>query len=208
MNVGAAKTALTRYGFDTTDPLNAWLDQAKIEVEESFDWPFLQSIATIAQPAGSSAVSLSGQTDFFKVQSLRDVTTKRKISYRDIDGFERDVQDPTQTGRPTIFTVTALNVIQLYPVPDTALSLRLVYQTALADINGLADGTACPGPSRLHYLYVLGAAYIGLQAENEEERSGTAQAMFEKGVARLMRKYSSYLGEAQTVIDAQGYGNS
>lgn len=204
MIVSAAKTALKRYGFDDTDPLNAWLDQAKNELEVSYDWPFLQSIFTDPVAIGDNQLTLPA--DYFKVQSVRDTTNNRKLQYRDIDGFERDITDSNETGLPSIYTVIGASGLQLWPVSDSNWDARVVYQQALADINGLADGALLPGPTRIHYLYVIGAAYIGLQAENEEERSGNAQAMFEKGIARLIRKYSSYLGESKTVIDVMGYG--
>jgi hypothetical protein len=205
MIVSAAKTALMAYGFDTTDPLNSWLDQGKNEIEEAFDWPFLQTITTINALANASTLVLP--SDFFRVISLRDQTNGTKLTYRDIVGFERDIDDPTDTGLPTIYTSTANNVLQLWQIPTTAVTYRCVYQNALTDINGLADGATLPGPSRLHYLYVLGAAYIALQVDNEEERSQTAQQAFQSGVNRLIRKYSSQnLDEARTVVDVMGYG--
>lgn len=204
MIVSAAKTALMAYGFDATDPLNAWLDQGKNEIEESYDWPFLQLITTVANLALINSITIADAT-FFKVQSIRDVTYKNKLEYVEIDGFEEAVEDPTQNGPAQIYTVTSGNTIQIWPVPVAPVTYRIVYQNSLADINALSDPTTLPGPARFHYLYVIGAAYIGLQADNEEERSTNAQSMFEKGVSRLIRKYGSVLGSGRQVQNAQGY---
>lgn len=204
MILSDAKTALAAYGFDTAnDPMASWLDQAKNEVETVFDWPFLQKVATINTLANVATVGLP--SDFFKVQSLRDVTRGKKLSFKEPDGFERDITDPTKTGNPDLFTVVSENQLTVFPVPNADTSWRLIYQTSLTDITTLTSSDPLPGPARFHYTYVLGAAYLGLQADNEEDRSANAQALFNQNISRLVRKYSSILGSSRVVRNVQGY---
>lgn len=204
MTVAQAKAALKAYGFDDNDPLNAWLDAGKQEIEEAFAWPFLQVINNaILVNATVSALVLPGTA--FTVHSVRNMTDKQKLTYMDIVGFEREVSDPTTAGKPTIYTVTANTGIQLYPVPSVQTTFRVVYQDQLADINGLGDGATMPGPARIHYPTVVAAAAIALQADNEEERSQTAQGLRDSAISRLMRKYNTSLDEPRQVQDVMGY---
>lgn len=199
----AAITAVGAFGFDTTnDPIDSWLDEAKNQVESAFDWPFLQSVTTVSVAPGVSTIAMPA--DFFKVQSIRDNTNKMKLDYKDIVGFDRDIDDPTDTGVPVIYTVIA-GGIQIWPVPDAQVSYRVLYQTTLGDITALGAGATLPGPTRFHYTYVIGAAMVGLQADNEEDRAQNAQAQFLSNLQRFIRKYSAHLDEAQQVVDAMGY---
>lgn len=210
MNVGQAKAALSRYGFNNSDPLNSWLEAAKEEFLAAYDWPFLQVIVDpVSLAANTNTITLP--TDFSKVQSLRykgDPTTSispgRKLKYEDAVGFERDVDNPDAPGMPYCY-VTYAGAVRVYPVPTQLISLRLMYQKDLADINSLADAADMPGPIAIHYIVVIGAAYIGLQAESEEDRSSTAQAMFEAGISRTVRRLKSRIDESEQVVNVMGY---
>lgn len=204
MILSEAKTALAAYGFDSTDdPMSSWLDEAKNEIETAFDWPFLQKVATINTLANVATLGLP--SDFFKVQSVRDVTNGYKLTFKEPDGWERDIEDPTNGGRPEFYTVVSENNLIVYPVPLVNTTWRVIYQTSLTDITTLGPSDPLPGPARFHYPYVLGAAYLGLQADNEEDRSANAQALFNQKITRLIRKYSSILGSSRTVQNVQGY---
>src|SRR5499427_1756144 len=213
MNVGQAKAALSRYGFDSGDPLNAWLEAAKQDFLAAYDWPYLQ-VTVDPFPVAVGDNLLDMPTDYFKLHALRykgDPTTGagpgRKLKYKDLVGFDRDVDNPDATGAPEWYIPRGESQIQIYPVPSIATNLKLVYQQDLADINALSDGDPMPGPIATHYIIVIGGAYIGLQAESEEDRSQTAQAMFESGIAREVRRYKGQIDEARQVVDVMGYGN-
>jgi hypothetical protein len=207
MHVSAAKTALKAFGFDDSDPLNTWLDEGKLKIEEAYDWPLLQVINNaIVVNAGISTIALPGTA--FKVQSLRDMTVGRKLNQVDILTFELEVDDPTDQGPPEIYTQTALTTIQLWRVPDQQTTFRVVYQDSLGDINSLADNVSMPGPARLHYQMVLHAAGVGLQAVNEEDRAEKAIGAAEAALMRTVRKYSANLDESKQVQDTMGYGRT
>lgn len=203
MIVSAAITAVGSFGFDTTnDPIQTWLEEAKNEVENAFDWPFLQTVTTVSVAPGTNTIAMPA--DFFKVQSIRDTTNRMKLDFKDIIGFDRDIDKPTDTGVPVLYIPIA-GGIQIWPVPDAQVSYRVLYQASLTDISALATGATLPGPTRFHYTFVLGAAMIGLQADNEEDRAQAAQAQFAASIQRLIRKYSAHIDEHQQVVDAMGY---
>jgi hypothetical protein len=208
MDRTTAQTLLKRYGFDNSDPLNSWLDEGQEMVEDAHDWPFLQFVATINAVAGASTLVLP--SDFFKVQSIRDVTHGGKLAYMDIEGFEREVDDPTVPGKPYLYTVTGTQTIQLYPVLDSDTLFRVVYQRRLTLVSTLAsDGTPLDGDAHFHYPVVLAAAFTALMAENEEKRAQTALGQFDNAVEQRWQKYSSVqIDEPEQVVDVMGYGST
>ena len=203
-----AKTLLKRYGFDDSDPLNDWLDEGLHMVEDAHDWPFLQTITTINVGAGIS--TLTFPADFFKIYTVRNVTDSRKLKVMDVTQFEREVDDPTVQGSPMYYVITDTDTIQMWPATDSAMTFRVVYQRALTLVSALAgDGTELDGPKTIHYPIVLCAAYIGLMAENEEDRAQQALGQFEARVARTWSKFSSTdRDEVRQVVDVMGYGDS
>lgn len=207
MDRTTAQTLLKRYGFDDSDPLNSWLDEGQEMVEDAHDWPFLQYVATINAAAGASTLVLP--SDFFKAQSIRNVTGSSKLSYKDIEGFERDIYDPTATGSPQIYTVTGTQTIQIYPALASDSLFRVVYQRRLNLVSTLAnDGTPLDGDAHFHYPVVLAAAFTALMAENEEERAQTALGQFDNAIETRWQKYSSVqLDEPEQVVDVMGYGS-
>jgi hypothetical protein len=197
-----------RYGFDTSDPLNDWLDEGLHMVEDAHDWPFLQSIASVS--VGSGVNTLTFPSDFFKIYTVRNVTDSRKLKVMDVTEFEREVDDPTVQGSPMYYIIVDTDTIQMWPVTDTSMTFRVVYQRALTLVSNLAgDGTALDGPATIHYPIVLCAAYTALMAENEEDRAQAALGQFESRVARLWGKFGSTdRDEPRQVVDVMGYGDS
>lgn len=203
MDVAAAKTALKRFGFDDTDPLLTWLNEGLHQFEMAANWPFLQKrSAAIAVAVGVNAIAVP--SDFGKVISLRDQTKDNKLSPKTWQWFDREISDPDESGAPEYYFLLDVGTLTVWRVPDVATSFSLVYQEALAD---LVDPGSIPIPERHHYAIVLGAAYVGLMAENEENRAETAQSEFEAAIVRGIEYYGDEnLDEFMTVQDTQGYG--
>lgn len=206
MNLGQMKTALQRFGFDTNDPLTTWLNAAMHDFEDAAEWSFLLKQTTIVGNVGDSSLILP--TDFFKVMSIRNSTDGAKLKWVDTRQFDSDVFDFTVPGPPTTYTTLGQTVLRIYPVLDTSTTFVLTYESELLDMVNDAD---VPGiPLRYHYSGIVqGAAAIALQAENEEERSTAARALFDSAVGRAVLRFSGEtLDEFKTVRDVQEYGDS
>lgn len=205
MLVSEGRTALKRFGFNDDDPIITWLNEGMHQFEDAHDWAFLQQITTIAAAIGASTLVLPSA--LHKIHSIRDVTGKVKLKYVTVSEFERTVTDPTVTGLPEIYTITGTETVQFFPVTAVARSFRVVYQEELVDMV-LAPDAAMPGPTRMHYPIVQGAAMIALQAESEEDRGANAKNEFEAAISRLWGKYNKKeLDEPQQVTDVMGYGD-
>jgi hypothetical protein len=203
------QTALMRYGFNDTDPINLWINAAMHEIEGAFDWPWLyEGPVSLVVTAGTNSVTLP--TDFVKIHSLKDLDHLAKIKFWNRHKFTRLIQDETDTGLIELYTLVGTNQIQFWRVPVTDTNIMLIYQGSTPDLVNPTDVPTTGSqqwPVMLHYPIVQRSASIALQAENEEDRAKTAQSEFETALMRCMGKYSEdQLDDADTVEDVQGYG--
>lgn len=205
MLVSDLKTALKRFGFDDNDPLLIWLNDAMHEIEEEYpNWSWLKKTETLNIAANDGI--FTPVSSIQRVIKLRDVTSgrERDLDYWDERKFERELVDPDYSGNPELFTILGSSELQVYPVPTSASTYRLRYIEALAD---LVEDTDVPKlPTKNHFLIVLGAAYRGLQAENEEDRAANAQAQFNTRLEKMVQAdMKRQTGQPGAVEDVMGY---
>lgn len=208
MDLAQLQTALMRYGFDQTDPLTTWLNAAMHDFESCFDWPFLEvSPIRVPMPVGANTITLP--SDCLKIMYVKDMTQFAKLKYYTRNKFVRVVSDPDDMGLAEIYTLVNTNQIQIWRVLGSPTTFEVMYQSMCPDMVNPTDepGTAeLPFPNIVHYAIVQGAAYIALQAENEEDRATTALNQYQASLLRFMGKFGEReLDEPTTVEDAQGY---
>lgn len=209
MNLEKMEVLLKRYGFDSKDPLIEWINAAMHNVEDDFDWPWLESnVENIKVAQGVNSLVLPGEA--LKVIGIRDTINLRKLEYYSRHRFMREIQEPAEPGLPEIYTLLNLIEIQLWRVPEAEFNFEVVYQGKTPDLANPTDVPTTLGnvwPVNTHYPIVQMAAAIALQAENEEERAKNALEQFEKSLERLRKKFGEReLDEPETVQDVQGYG--
>lgn len=196
------KTLLKRTGFNDKDPLDSWLNIGIDWVVDSRDWPFLTKLTTVLMSPGNAALAMPAEAR--RPITIKCVDTGNKLDPMEITEFEREIEDPGETGPPSIYLVVGGSV-SIYRVPDVAYTMRLFY---IEDIARMSSDTDEPElPTSLHYAVVQAAAVVGLQAENEEERAQTAEQEFENTIARAWRGLSGAASgdEPRTVTDVMGY---
>lgn len=210
MNLETMETALRRFGFDKQDPLATWINAAMHDLEDCFDWPWLESKATLeAMPSGSSTITLPANA--LKVITIKDMTNFIKLEYYDRHKFVREIKEPEEVGQPTVYTLVNTTEIQVWRILQEAITFEVQYQATTPDLV-LAASEPTTGtsvwPPNTHYIIVQKAAAIALQAENEEERAKNALEQYTKAVENLMRKFGEReLDEPSTVQDVMGYGH-
>lgn len=210
MILSEMETLLKRYGFDERDPLLAWLNAAMHEIEDDFDWPWLESNAeTIKVAVGINSLALPATA--LKVIGIRDVTNLAKLEYWDRRKFMREISEPAERGQPQCYTLLNTNEVQLWPVPEQEFTYEVIFQGRTTDLANPTDEPTTQGnvwPVNAHFIIVERAAAIALQAENEEERAKSAMEQFEKSLERLRRKFGEReLDEPTAVEDVMGYGS-
>ena len=209
MNRGQIKTAVKRYGFSDSDPLDTWVTMAHHEIfmMESVVETLLVGETTIAVPLGGSTLTLP--SDFFKVVDLTDETdgVVNPLDYVSYLRFKEAYPDRTTQGVPDVFTTVGLGTVIIQPPSDRARSIRLVYQKVEPEMTTDAS-TPDPLPAKFHGAVVYKAVAIGLMAENEEERAQTAEAQFDRIMEPIVNLYSTrQAGVFSSVQDVMGYGS-
>jgi hypothetical protein len=203
VNLGEIKTALKRYGFDDTDPLTLWINAAMHEFEDAYPWPWLEREVFLALLVGEREVLVP--SDFYKLISLKWKERDSRPVYLGIDEFEEAITDRTITGPlPSVFTMVGMERILVWPTASENLDIEFIYRKELPD---LVDDDDIPGiPTRHHYGLVAGAASYALQAENEEERSQTAQGLWQAVIDRAIARYGTRQEQGtDSVRDEAGY---
>jgi len=207
MDFTELKTALKRYGFDDSDPLDSWLNAGYLDwVCQAYDWPFLQMPPiVIATGIGVSNVVLP--SDVGHIMTVKNLDNGQKLSAMERTEFERVVNDPTEGGLPIYYVMTGLDVVTVWRVPNIPVNLRVVYARKLPELVNAGDVPLIP--ASLHYAIVQAGAAIALQSENEEERSENAEKQFTNTVNRTWSRMSGsqHRDEPPTVTDVMGYGN-
>lgn len=209
MKVSDLKTALKRYGFDDTDPLLLWLNSAYHEIENAAQhWSFLEGEEELI--TNVNIFNLPGFALINRMIKLRDVTDELvggsgvDLEFMDRREFQRQFSNSLASGNPEYYTILGSNKIQVYPDPTGNRNYKATFVKKLADLVGEAEEPAIPVAN--HYTIVRGAAYVALQAENEEERAASAQSQFESDLDKMiMNDQIRQIGEMATITDAQGY---
>jgi hypothetical protein len=209
MQLSDYQTLVKRQGFDDTDPLTQWLNMAKNEVAGVSEWYFSDAVLSVPMAPGVSSMDFSAQAS--KIIYIKHVENKHHLKWMDRRLFVRNVHDPTVTGDPDIYTwLQGMVVVQFYPVPVTSVTFEVGAQLVVPDLVNPTDvlGGANPWPDLMQNLVVFRASAIGLQFEDEEEKAQTMQTQYENGLTIALNKFGvRNLDEAETVVDAQGYGD-
>jgi hypothetical protein len=209
MLVSELKTALFKYGFNANDPWLQWMNEAyhAIEIERK-RWPWLEKEETKELlVAGEGKFVLTSPVK--RVVYARDVTKESATSGEGIPlqyiprtEFERKFRNQKATGNPEYFTILGTNEIQVWPVPTETRKIRVVFIKELVDLAN--EAAEPPIPQAFHYCIVMGAAYIALMSENEEERANTAQGQFEAKLQKLVEDdMERQIGEAEFVEEVE-----
>lgn len=213
MKVAELKTALERYGFDESDPLLIWLNAAYHEIENAHKrWSFLEEteVGSIA-PGGEAdgRFNIVGLAKRFV--KVRDVTMElvgrgdgRDLEFWDRRKLQREIANLRASGLPEIFSILGRQTLQVYPVPGGSRTLETTYIQELPDLIDDEDEPLIPVSN--HFTIVRGAAYIALQAENEEDRAASAQAQFEADLEKMIdADIERQVGEPASVEDVVDY---
>lgn len=190
MQVGDLKTALKRYGFDDNDPLLIWLNAAYHQIEkERMAWSWLEELETFNLNPNTARFTITNNAKrFIKIRDTSDEAQKawagKDLEYWGRSKLLRSAYNLAQTGNPELYTILKRDTLQVWPVPTVQRTLEVWYIKELADL--VEDSEEPEVPVADHYTIVLGAAAIGLQAENEEDRAVSAQSQFEVELSRMV----------------------
>jgi len=205
VNLGSLKTNLQRYGFDTSDPLQDWINEALHTFEDAYPWPFLEISTTVSVVANNDIVPLPADFSLL-IAEPRFTTESVSLQYIGVRDLEEQGLDPTSVGLPTRYYFVG-PIMRLWPIPDISRLLRITYHRKVADLT--TDGQSPTEiPTKYHYTIVYGAASVALDTEDENDRATKAEDKFQQRISAAIDYYSKkQLASFGQVRDSQGYAD-
>lgn len=206
------ETALKRFGFDDTDPLDTWLNAGMWEFCRKHDWSFLIQRDNENLSTSSGLISWApGQSTIQKIISIKIEGQNGSLTEVSYQGWDQQVDSITATGCPLIYRIKNFSAgpgagdnltTEVWPISTSADIVYLVYK---AKEPVIGNNGPLYVPQELHYAIVLRAAVIALQAEDEDDRAATQLEAFNEMVASAISDDDRY-GGPYFVKDVMNYG--
>lgn len=176
-----------RFGFDVNDPLIDWINEANAQFQEAFEWPWNKTLTQGVMNVGVDILPVSIATALpDAVFILIPGSDSIPLLYKPYHQFLSECAYSTP-GQPKYYTKIGTD-FSVSPIPSLAYGYN-IYYTALAE-TFTSDANVPLIPSRYHFALVRGAAAIGLDTENQEERAATQQTRFQEIIDRAVTYYS------------------
>jgi hypothetical protein len=199
------RTLVSRYGFDTSDPLDFAINAAMFEVINYADWEWRFNKVSTVTMGFSDTVPQNLPSDLFKIISLKDTTHVYKLKELSPQTWDDEIDLTDRRGNPTMYSVIA-SQLYLWPLAKEATAFSMTYERGFNPMVNPSDEPAAGFmPEHLRYAIMYGAAATLLQMENEEDRSTVAQAKFDTQMAAAIHTDMSDLDSFDQVRDTQGY---
>jgi hypothetical protein len=219
VNLGNIKTGVYKFGFTSDDPVVDWANDAYREFLDAFEWPW----ATIPLLTGSiwAANTPNVEQGALAYQTIRSIGMQPPgaaatddfipLRYVGIAEFEQTALNPLTPGFPEIFTVYGstdkppVSTVSVYPVPTSNLNYSIGLTNIPLPLSADADVPIIP--TLYHYALVRGAAAVGLESDNQEERANTQRQRFMETIDKAIMKYSpgKHGTKFSTVRNTAGY---
>ena len=157
--------------------VGSFINDAKYEIERSWDWSALRTKYTLATVASTEYITLTGAGEDPKVLSFWNDTLNVKMIKRSQEYFDKNEFTSTvPEGGPNEWTfdgVDASNdsIIRVNPIPDGVYSLPMRAVVYSQDFDDDADDLAIPARP----IYLLAVAML---AEEKGETGGTTSARY------------------------------
>lgn len=108
-----------------------FVNDAKKEVEDAWDWSCFRKTVTLSTTAGVSSYEVNTAQSTFKLSNMVNDTSNRFMSYKPAYWFESQnyINNPA-SGSPLYYTFDGVatdgdNKVSVYPIPDGVYSIRV-----------------------------------------------------------------------------------
>ena len=149
--------------------IGVFVNDAKREVEDAYDWNALDTTITLATVAGTKAYSLTGIGSRFKTQDVINDTQDIPMQAADPNWINRQYYiGTTQSAAPTKYAYRGVDSsgdtkVELWPLPDAVYNLRFELFVPQLDFSNNSDIIKVPA----HLVQLL--AYSKAIAERGED---------------------------------------
>ena len=162
--------------------------------QQNFHWRWLEKTATAPTIADQMDYNLPTDIDSNKTYAVFDRTND--ITYRFIpyDRFVRLVADPSNnTGDPRFWTFWA-DVIKLYPVPSSVITIYMNYIKTITTLTDSA-GSTTDVPTKYDPVIIDGALSYAYRFDPQLGSWADHQRLFENGVVGMVQDNSMMIAE-------------
>jgi len=161
-----------------------FVNQAKREVEDAYNWLALESNLPLSIVAATSTYTLTGFGRRARIRLVHDLTNRLEIKPIDWDKFQHRLDFGAQSGPPSHWRINGLvgddPILELYPTPNAASNVTVYATVPQADLTN--DSTEMTVP---FYPVILGAYTLAV-AERGDDRGAAeqqAQAEYQQALA-------------------------
>jgi len=154
-----------------------FINDAKVVVEQAWNWSHLRSVVTIPTVASTTTYSLTGFKDSGAILGVINDTSNLVLEYRPRQWFEEQLYvRGTTSGPPRYYTFAGVDSsgdaqVQVNPTPDAVYSLRFDVSLRNIPLTGDTDVLAVPHMPVLHLA-------LALLARERGENQGTTAAEY------------------------------
>jgi hypothetical protein len=138
-----------------------FVNDAKRQVEDAWDWSAIRSTFPITTVAGTSSYSLTDFDVRSKVLSVHNQTTNQVLSYQSLERIRQlSLQNDEANGVPVSYTMDGVDAngditLRLYMTPDDAYSLSLYGVKRTSELTNDTDSTLLPYSPIIQYAYAF-----------------------------------------------------
>ena len=158
--------------------IGMFINDAKREVEEAWDWSALRQSLTVTTTSGMFNYELNGTQNNVSVLYVTNVTSNSFMQYQSASWFDDKFLTTTvATGSPSSYSFNGVSsdgdtLVDIYPKPDGVYTLRFNVVARTADLDGPDDKFHVPS----HPVVML--AYAKAVEERGEDNSQTGNTAF------------------------------
>lgn len=189
------QTRIRDTGFSSSTVLDL-INDAQNDVCNEYRFPFMQTFQNYTLTADDEDITSGSGLPAAFVQALNLTVTssgyERVIPIVSYDEVDENFPDPTDTTRhpanvPQV-GYYADGTLNVYPVPNTAYTVKLTYYKKPTLLT--ADGDVPEIPSEFQEILVLGAAFRALQIKDNYDQAGILQNAYDEKLQKLAVKYN------------------
>mgnify|MGYP006169811171 FL=1 len=165
--------------------IGMFINDAKLEVEEAWNWSALRQSLTVTTTSGVFNYELNGTQNNVSVLYVTNVTSNAFMQYQSAAWFDDKFLSATvATGTPSNYSFNGVStdgdtLVDIYPKPDGVYTLRFNVVARTADLESDADKFNVPS----HPVVML--AYAKAIEERGEDNAQTGNTAFANARALL-----------------------
>jgi len=163
---------------DYSELIGMFINDAKREVEEAWDWSALRTSVSVTTSLGGFNYELNSTQNSIKVLDAMNVSTNSFMTYQTAHWFDKQfLSSDVASGSPTHYTFNGVGadgdtLVDIFPKPDGVYSLRFNVVARTMDLETDADRISVPPHS------VVMLAYAKAIEERGEDNAQTGNTAF------------------------------